>query len=342
MGWQIHPLHPLILILDANTLIANYAFNSHKMRDLLKFAKRTNSYICLHEIDINEVRAYIERNFSGYITKINRNLKELRNWRAITVEDLNDDELTKIALDKFENDISNLTISSYHHPESPVISPNVIIAPTDTSDHEEATRRLIQRIPPSTKKGEEYRDVIIWLNMLRFCIDRFNGSPIAFISEDKHFINDNKKLKSELMDDIRRYQIDFEYVGSLAEFLENYSSPIGNIERYWIISRLDIEHIKKLILGHNFLQNFNYHNNVGQKIDLDYDAWTIKLESFNLFEQGVCQKINLTLKVIIRNSITIEEKRGSNVRNIRVGLVGNIIDEKLSIENLNSFRFEAI
>ncbi len=343
----------LIIVIDSNILIGNYAFNSRDMENLLDLTQKTSSYIYMHEIVIEEVRAHIVNKCSEHIEKIIKNSKELEKWGDVKIPPIDKDKLIKTSLEKFERLVSLPDGVSIGTPDGGVskepsafpviIVGKIILAPLDASDLDEVLMRLIKRIAPCSRNGEEFRDAMIWLNMLRFCKKRFDGSPVAFISADKHFSDGNKQLKPELLEDVRKYGIDLEYFESLPEFLEKYSEPIKGIDRDWINSRIDFERVNELIKSKDILKMFNYYNNLGQEIELEEDAWTIKLKAFYLIRKESSLEVNLTFEVDIKNVADIKKDNKNNVSDIRFEVSGNIIDNKISInESTYSIRWNEI
>lgn len=322
-------IKPLIIVLDTNVLIENYVFGSHNMKNLLDFSKRTGSKIYLHKIVIDEAHSYMERNCSKCIEDINKKLRELNNWGAVLTKEFDKNKLMEAAISDFEKTISALDSSI------------VIISNVEESDTKEAVKRLTKRIPPSSEKGEEFRDVMIWLNMMRFCRENFNGSPIVFISKDKHFVDNNNKLKPELLDDLRQNNIDLEHLNSLSEFLKKHSSPVGGIDRYWILGHIDIQSIKKLIVEAGYLQDFKYYDKFEQQIELENISWNLELKEFYVANKQDTKELTLTFGVIINNDISIEYER-SDVFDILFELVGNIVDDRILIRYLSAFRYSAI
>jgi hypothetical protein len=72
-----HDSH-LIIVVDSNILIQNYGFNSHNMRNLLEFAERTNAYIYLHKIVMEEVCEKIAYKCNESIEQIEKKIKRVR------------------------------------------------------------------------------------------------------------------------------------------------------------------------------------------------------------------------------------------------------------------------
>jgi hypothetical protein len=326
-----------IIVVDSNILIQNYAFNSHPMQNLLAFAQKTDSYVYIHKIVIDEVIANIERRCISAIEEIRKNFNELAKWGA-EVPEFNEEKMIKNALKNFLDNVSIpkgifIEASGTGASELVIIAKRNILAPIDASDLDETITRLIKRIPPSKDNGEGFRDTIIWLNMLKYCKKHYNGCPIAFISANtKEFADKDKNLKPNLLEDAKRVGLDLEYFTSIADFLKKFAEPIKGIDLDWINGRLDIKEIKIIIQQSGLLQNLTYYTKLGQQYHLQNDDWYIKLQDFYLVNMGEASfEIDLIFGVSIENDIVIKKEGTSYINNIRIELFGNVIDDKLLI-----------
>jgi hypothetical protein len=82
---------------------------------------------------------------------------------------------------------------------------------------EEVFRRGVFRIPPANPEGEELRDVVIWLMALDFAAA--NKQPIAFITDDSHFKDNEGKLHPTLAEDAKARDIAVSYYESIYAFI---------------------------------------------------------------------------------------------------------------------------
>lgn len=340
----------MIIVIDSNILIQYGGFDSHNMQNLLDFAQKTNSYIYLHKLVIEEVSANITRDCAEATEKLNKELDKLSKWGA-KIPAFHKEELEKPLLDKFKNQVTiPRGVSIGPSPESQgtngfpqIIINRKIIAPLDASDLDEATTRMIKRIPPCSEKGEEFRDTMIWLNMLRYCQKHYAGCPIAFISRNKNeFAEKDDTLKERLLEDVRRYGLDLEYFLTVPDFMEKHAEPIEHINRDWINSHINIEKVKEFIRTIKALENLKYYNNIGQEISLEYENWDIELKNFYVSERDKNLEYNLTYKVIIKDNIISKTDRNENVDNIGIEFTVDLKDNSISFKTPYVFRYDSI
>lgn len=334
---QYVPKKHRIIVLDSNILIQNYAFNSHSMKNLLDFAQKTDSYIYIHKIVIDEVSMKIKLKCNDAIKEITKNLDELKKWGA-EIPELNKEKIIINLLEKFLNNVSipngvSIGASETGNFESTIIVNRKILAPLDASDLDETITRLIKRVPPSKDNGEGFRDTMIWLNMLKYCKKHFNKCPVAFISANtKEFADGDRTLKEKLLEDVKLSGLDLEYFTSVPDFLKKYAEPIYGIDLNWIDSRLDMKEVKKLIQDGGLLQNFVYYDRLGQQIHLQNSDWNINLQDFYLFNKNETSlEVDLIFGINIENDIIIKKELKKLINNIRIELYGNIVEDNLII-----------
>ncbi len=282
--------------------------------------------------------------------KLNKELVRLSKWGA-KIPAFNKEELEKPLLDKFINQVTIPNgASTKTSPESQgtngfsqIIINRKIIAPLDAHDLDEATTRMIKRIPPCSEKGEEFRDTMIWLNMLRYCKKYYDGCPIAFISGNRNeFAEKDDTLKKRLLEDVRRYGLDLEYFLSVPGFMEKHAKPIEHINRDWINSHINIEKVKEFIRIIKALENLKYYNNLGQEINLEYENWDIELMNFYVSEKNKNLEYNLTYKVIIKDNIISKTDRNEIVKNIGIEFTVDLRDNSISFKQPYVFRYDSI
>jgi hypothetical protein len=78
----------------------------------LIFAQKTNSYIYLHKLVIEEVSANITRDCAEATEKLNKELDKLSKWGA-KIPAFHKEELEKPLLDKFKNQVTILYFPSF-------------------------------------------------------------------------------------------------------------------------------------------------------------------------------------------------------------------------------------
>jgi hypothetical protein len=82
---------------------------------------------------------------------------------------------------------------------------------------EEVVRRGVHRIRPANDKGEELRDVVIWLVALDHAKAR--NSSVAFITDDGHFRGPDGNLHPDLPQDLATHKVELQYYDSIPEFV---------------------------------------------------------------------------------------------------------------------------
>ena len=140
------------------------------------------------------------------------------------------------------------------------------------------------------------------------------------------------ELKSNI-DDVNRH------VGEITDHLSKLDEEIkalkkrGNeIDFDWINSRLNINEIKNFIQERGLLQNLLYYDRLEQQVTLQKDNWNIELKEYTILDKNVTPlQVSLVFGVSIENGIIIKKEGTSHIDNIRIELIGKIIESKLSI-----------
>lgn len=98
---------------------------------------------------------------------------------------------------------------------------------------EEVVRRGVERVRPASEKGEELRDVILWLMVLDYA-KKFQGKT-AFISDDGEFHTPNGDLHEMLAGDIARNGVQVSYYRSISSFIQGNSlrTEVMNAELFF-------------------------------------------------------------------------------------------------------------
>jgi hypothetical protein len=314
---------------------------------LLDYAKLTDSYILIHKIVIDEVRAKIKSRCLEAIEKIEENYKELGNWISIDPPILDKEKLIESAIKKFEGNFPQLEHSGWESCK--IVYGNKMLIPIYAEDIDEAIKRSIERIPPCSKKGEELRDTIIWLNSLRFCrsipnID-YQKINVDFISANfKEFAdtdtkNKKKMLKAKLKEDIEVSGINLNYFESISDFLTEYLEPIKGIDRDWVLAHIDLNEIKKFIQERKLLQNFNYFNNLSQPVELTLKDWEIELDDFYLWKLEDNLEIDLIIAVNVRNDLIV--KKGEEYASgIKFEFFSDLIEKNILFNKTKSYNIK--
>jgi len=211
------------VILDSNILLGlikskgREFFKLNVFVELLTYLRRTNSKLVIPAVVFEETLArygdFIGQNIkdaSDALESMQRNAITL--WHDFDLPDKTKEVagLKEILL-KPGTGVDSLIYESY---------PKISLA--------EVARRGINRIRPANDKGEELRDVILWLSALEYAAGK---SEIAFISPDGHFKKpDENVLHPQLVLDISERKVKIKYYNSIADFVRDNSLDKNSLE----------------------------------------------------------------------------------------------------------------
>ncbi len=144
--------------LDTNILIQNQSKNNQNMRILNDYVRKTESKILIHEI----VEAEILGRRKDEISKDFERIEEaFRKAKKYNIENLPSLDFAKLKNKNIKQKKDDFLGNLYNE--------NTLRVKTNGRALREAIRRSVERIPPCSKNGEELRDAIIWLNLLKYC-----------------------------------------------------------------------------------------------------------------------------------------------------------------------------
>jgi hypothetical protein len=107
--------------------------------------------------------------------------------------------------------------------------------------------RGVHRTPPANDKGEELRDVILWLYVLEIAHE--HGEQVAFISDDSGFWNrkDRDQPDAQIVDDIKSKEVNVRVYRSLNAFIADHSLEVDPVTETWVLETLGAEGLAKLL-----------------------------------------------------------------------------------------------
>jgi predicted nucleic acid-binding protein len=164
-------------VLDSNIFIADFYLESHEFKLLLDFISKNDHKIVLPRIVWEEIRAVHRRTikeeeklFNGRKLKLIRHFlkKELSNF-ALNLEG-ETEKYAEFVLDQLELEEKD-------------------VLPYNEAHLAEIANRAVNRIPPCSSSGEEFRDTMLWLSVLDMATSD-EDRTVVFISADKHFCSD--------------------------------------------------------------------------------------------------------------------------------------------------------
>lgn len=220
------------ILLDSNVLLSDPWLRSARFGALFDFVQRTGSRLLLPEVVELEVAAVLQR-------RVQDNLKELHDC----LHDLERDGVD------FGGGVSHEAATEFMErwkkEWNRTLKGICERIPVTEEAFREALRRAIERIPPCSRSGKEYRDALVWLAL--FHGDR--SADAAFISENvRDFADETSvQLREELREEIRTASFGLWYYRKLDHFLKEKAEPIAHITWDWIETRLDDSHLGEIV-----------------------------------------------------------------------------------------------
>jgi hypothetical protein len=224
--------------LDSNIFIADKWLRSRHVDALLDYLERTKSTLLLHEVVIAEVKAKVRQQFEKSISAVASEIRSAERIGVVSLPLLDEHAILVTSMRKWE-----LFFDEW-------VSRNGEIVLLDNDLLPEITRRAIHRIPPFTSEGEEFRDALIWLGVLRHASKSSAFPDLAFISQNsKQFGAANKvaALHPSLVVDAQEHELEVHYFLSLEAFIASKAVPIAHLTQEWIDGHLDGEDLRMAI-----------------------------------------------------------------------------------------------
>jgi hypothetical protein len=223
--------------LDANIILNDPRMGGNAFQSLLDYLRRTNSRLVLSRVVLDEVIARYPELLKTKIRDASRAVGALGSIvvdSEINLPFIDVDRETQFLEQKLLQPSKNIKASHVVNTFSDICIEDVI-------------KRGIQRIPPASAGGEELRDVIHWLMILKYL--ETAKSELAFITDDKHF-RDEAVLHPRLEREIRDHNLPLHFYTSLDDFIKdnsptphNLSEPdaFGLLGKAHILDRFEIE-----------------------------------------------------------------------------------------------------
>jgi hypothetical protein len=196
--------------LDANIYLSDPRMEGISFKSLLDYLRMTGSRLILPKLVFDEVVArYPERVLPHFKRAISES-SSLKNLVFVA-------RVRKVP----EPDIARETRSL----KAKLLKPSKYVKATSLKDFrgisvEEIARRGVHRIPRANTAGEELRDVITWLMVLKYA----EGSKreVAFITSDKHFGVANV-LHPQMAKEVQDRKVILKLYRSIDEFIKAHA-----------------------------------------------------------------------------------------------------------------------
>lgn len=185
------------IFLDTNVWLEDKHLESTGFSSLCAYLKRTNSSIILPNLVLEEVLGVYDRTL---LEKCEKTFSAGRDVLKYLIRQ--DSQKQRFTLDIDRNGERDALRRRLLEPAHGIKTVQIDESKVDIH---EVYSRGIKRRRPANQKGEELRDVILWLTVLQYAAD--TKSRVALISRDSGFW-DGESLHTELKGDIAAYNVE--------------------------------------------------------------------------------------------------------------------------------------
>lgn len=211
---------------DTSVLVTSWCLDSQKFEALFAYLRDTGSRLLLFEVVEIEFAAKYRETCQENMAKIESAVrgKEARRLRMqgigkIPLGDSVINDSVRVWKKNLEERLSRLPVGR-------------IPLEADSGVLREVVRQCANRQRPCSRKGEEFRDTLLWLGLLNYMEVAGASGPVALIAEDKTFAANDKThaLHSELEEDVRGRGLSLHYYHCLNEFLKRNGIMTDDLE----------------------------------------------------------------------------------------------------------------
>lgn len=218
------------VIVDTNILAADFQMTGARFSSLFDYLKRTDGRFVVLNAVKTELLAVFRRQLSERLNKAES------TWNALNQITADSKAFPKRDIDSEVNLMEKRLMENSNGARTSLFS-----TPIDVL---EVVRRGAQRIPPASDKGEELRDVIIWLSVLEY--SRLTNSDVAFICNDKGFWN-GETLREQIEEDIAPLASRPKVYRDLDGFIGDNNLRSSIIDHAWLSRYVDDAHLITLL-----------------------------------------------------------------------------------------------
>jgi uncharacterized protein (DUF2344 family) len=229
------------VILDSNTYLSDIRMESIRFKNLFDYLRRTKSSLVLPHLVREETVARYKymletqakkteqavENLNRLIIGSNSRIQFSRPEAKYEIRDLRE---------KFRVPSKGITVR--YHPE------------TEGEDIADIYFRGINRRRPANRNGEELRDVILWLVVLRYA--ETENKPVGFISNDNGFWEgeqeqEQKTVHAHIREDIENRRVKVDVFRTIEDFVRLSAPAPTSVNEAEVLGFFDITTLSKEI-----------------------------------------------------------------------------------------------
>jgi len=241
------------VIVDTNIIRQSNYLRSQKFAAVFHYLQNTRSKLVIPEIVQQEVVALYGRDLGESYEKLQRQASKLQS-------------MCFSGNAKVETDLDvGKEVSAYEaHIQSLIADQKVQLLPYQDAFMREVVRRLTKRIRPASPKGEESRDVIIWLSIREFLKDT-PKKQASFISTDTSAFaaEHSTELHPDLVAELSTDGLQLRYFSSTDDFIREHRTKVEYVTQEWVDAALAAAGLRQL---------------VEQRIWMHYNEWRLWFE----------------------------------------------------------------
>lgn len=195
------------IVLDANVYRQDLRMGGTQFQELFTYLRRTNCSLVLPGVVLLEAKSNYREFLSSTLRQLTREWDSLRKFAVTEIDELEAPIDIEHEVYLYEKDLMQP-------------APNVRVRLyNDYSgvDLAEVVRRGVERVKPANQNGEELRDVILWLMVVKYA----SGArcPVALISDDRDFQGPGGSLHETLASDLARAEAQVVLYKDIADFI---------------------------------------------------------------------------------------------------------------------------
>jgi hypothetical protein len=198
------------VVLDANIYLSDPRMEGVAFRSLLDYLRKTQSTLIIPQIVFDEIIARYPELLSAQWRKA---FKEVHSFRRLMLGS-RVAEIPEVDLARAVRVLKKKLLKPFKHVTS------IKLGNFDDIDPKDVARRGVERIAPASGKGEELRDVMVWLMVLGHIQNSHRDT--AFITADQHFAYEGK-LHPQLANELQDKKLILHFYLSIDEFIKAHA-----------------------------------------------------------------------------------------------------------------------
>lgn len=223
---------PMDIIIDTNIYLADPKMAGNQFQELFAYIRRTSSRLVIpHLVQLELVERY--RDQLREVAQVTA--REWAKMRSKAVSDPGD--FPAFDVDWQVEELRSLL-------EKPSRDVHVVFDDDIGGiDVRELIRRGVFRIRPASAKGEELRDVMLWMTVLNHA--KKVGRETSFISNDRTFVNETGTLHDQMVLDITGADAGVSFYKDIGRFIAANSLETEDVTQEWLLCALAKEAIEE-------------------------------------------------------------------------------------------------